>query len=339
MRRLALALLLPAAACGMVLGPEPSTRPLDLYESFWQEFDRHYAFFELKGVDWRAAGDAHRPPENATDAQLFIALADLVDELNDPHVVVRTPHTRYQSGFGLASRETRFNEELVNRALRFEWKSTPDNRIKYGKLTADIGYLRIPGFGGGGWGPDVEIPLRELSITSLVIDIRDNGGGDNAIALEVAGRFADARRLAAWFRYRNGPRHSDFTDYIPHHVEPRGDVRFTGPVVVLTNRRVASAAEDFLLLMRALPHVTVVGDTTMGASGNPLMRELANGWTYQLSEWIEYTPERVAFEGAGLAPHVAVQITGEDVLASNDPQLNRAVQLLLASPLAAPPSD
>jgi C-terminal processing protease CtpA/Prc len=79
--------------------------------------------------------------------------------------------------------------------------------------------------------------------------------------------------------------------------------------------------------MRAIPKVTVIGDTTAGASGGPIPRELANGWSYELSEWIEYLPSKQMFEGIGLAPDVFVRATAWDVANGKDGAIERALAL------------
>ena len=178
-----------------------------------------------------------------------------------------------------------------------------------------------------------------IRCTSLIVDVRDNGGGQYKLAASIAGRFADRTRTFGYVRYRNGPGHGDFTNYIAETVSPAGPRQFTGSVYVLTNRRDFSSAEDFVLAMRVLPTVTVVGDTTGGASGGPIVRELPNGWTYQLSEWIEYTPDREMFEGVGLAPKVVVKATRTDSDRSIDASLSRAITLaaIAATPVERPP--
>jgi C-terminal processing protease CtpA/Prc len=87
-----------------------------------------------------------------------------------------------------------------------------------------------------------------------------------------------------------------------------------------------SAAEDFTLAMHSLPTATIVGDTTIGASGGPLVRELANGWTYQLSQWIAYTADHKTFEGIGLPPDIYVK--GSSSISSTDAVLERAIALV-----------
>lgn len=97
-----------------------------------------------------------------------------------------------------------------------------------------------------------------------------------------------------------------------------------------------SCAEDFVLAMRVLPTVTVVGDTTGGGSGGPIVRELPNGWTYQLSEWIEYIPSRQMFEGVGLAPGVVAKATLADAEHGVDAAMERAIALAGVAPNPKP---
>jgi C-terminal processing protease CtpA/Prc len=75
------------------------------------------------------------------------------------------------------------------------------------------------------------------------------------------------------------------------------------------------------------PQTTIVGDTTGGASGGPIVRELPNGWTYELSQWIEYTPNKTTFEGVGLAPDVVVKPTSATFAAGKDEVLEQAIAL------------
>jgi C-terminal processing protease CtpA/Prc len=80
--------------------------------------------------------------------------------------------------------------------------------------------------------------------------------------------------------------------------------------------------------MRTLPHVTVIGDTTGGASGNPATYGLGNGWQFTVPRWIEYTPERLPIEGRGVAPHIAIRWTPGDYSDERDPLIDAAVGIL-----------
>lgn len=333
-RGIVMTLLVLAAACGeWVVGPEPSLEPARIFQTLWQDFDAHYSFFELRGINWDSLYTVYEPQaaRARNDEELFGALAGLLAELDDVHVILNTgPRTYHYE----PTVERAFDPQLVFDRFVRNGEHAPRGWIDYGRCAADstIGYLWISSFTGNGWGSEIDTVLASLGdVRALIIDVRNNGGGDSENAREIAARFADRERTFGYTRYRNGPRHSDFTDYIPQTIAPGGAHHFAGPVIVLTNRAVYSAAEEFVLAMRVLPSVTVLGDTTGGASGNPLVRELPNGWTYQISQWIEYTPERTTFEEVGLAPDVVVQGSREAIDRGFDRVLVAAVRRVMGA--------
>ena len=330
-------LALASAACaGDIVGPPPSTDRASIFETVWREFDLHYSFFELKGIDWNAVGARHRPAAlAATSDQAFAAeLAAMFAELKDPHVTLTAmgKTTRYISPYDTVP--TRYNERatMTKYVAAAATAAGGQGHVRYGMASSGVGYIRIASFLGADWGSEIDEALGALSgATSMIIDIRGNGGGNRNVATDIAGRFMDRSRTYGYLRYRNGKNHGDFTNYVTETVDPQGSRRFSGPVYVLTNRGDYSSAEDFVLAMRVRPQTTIVGDTTGGASGGPIVRELPNGWTYELSQWIEYTTDKKTFEGAGLAPDIVVKPTAATFAAGHDTVLEQALTLAAAS--------
>jgi C-terminal processing protease CtpA/Prc len=158
------------------------------------------------------------------------------------------------------------------------------------------------------------------------VDTRNNGGGNDALARIIAGRFATEARIFRYIRWRTAPGANGFGDYIADYIEPLGGKPYTKPVILLTNRRVFSSAESLVEMMRVQPNVTVIGDTTGGGSGNPAFRTLPNGFVYRIPRWIAYTPDKRTYEGIGLPPDIAVRITPADSLAGRDVILEAALQ-------------
>ena len=328
------AVTLPAGCAGWLVGPEPSASPVAIFDRLWDEIDRYYAHFPVKQVDWDALRDEFRPDaeEAESDGALFEVLCSMLERLQDGHVTLYSSRPLRACGYTGWFRNYRFNffpvvifEQYLDGAA--EWAA--GGRLTYGRLGPGTAYLHVAGFDGTGWLAEVDDVLAALApFDALVLDVRSNGGGSSANADALAGRFADQRRIHSYVQYRNGPDRNDLTDPIARYVEPEGKTRFQGPVAVLTNRRCFSACESFVLAMDVLPNVTIVGDTTGGGLGNPLFRELQNGWVFRVPIWLQTTLEGRSLEGRGFAPHHAVQITEPDEAVERDAILDRALSLL-----------
>ncbi len=324
---LLLGLLLTLPAC---LREEASTTSAALFEELWEEFDRHYAYFTYKQVDWEAAYSRYAPQAAAASpAELRGLLCQMLSELQDGHVNLYTPEGSCGYRFWAKAPAN----TPLHAAGYLSGLTSLSPALAYGRLQSrpEIAYLRIARFSGEEADfAGIDDILRELADTkALLIDLRDNGGGSDRFSELIASRFATERRLYRRFRYRNGPGHDQFSDWIEDFIQPAGPAApYTSPVYLLTNRRCFSATEDFILAMRQYEQVQSVGDTTGGGSGNPIFRELSNGWVYRLSHWQMQGPDGASFEGIGLPPDHLQWISREDSLAARDAILERALSLI-----------
>ncbi len=308
MKRIAALAFSLLVSCETVfIGHEPENTYMDNFEVFWSEFDRNYSFFEIKKVDWDSVYALYKPEVEAaeSDEWFFYLLSAIANSLKDGHVNLIGPYGRSSYDFTAGAPDNGpYNvKNYVHNVKRV------GNTIEYADITGhNIGYVLIKSFGNG---QEDYLAIEDIlegfkDKDGLIIDVRGNGGGTTTNSQLVASRFADKERLYLKVKYKDGPGHGDFTEWYDRHVKPEGRVRYLKPVVVLTNRQTYSSAEDFVLAMRLFPHVKVVGDTTGGGSGNPIFRELPNGWIFRLSSWVAAGPDAVPFEGVGLYPTVPV---------------------------------
>lgn len=317
---------------GLLLPGDPADDPRSSFEVLWREFDRHYAFFVQKGIDWDALGDEHRAllGPAMSDPELHAVMASMLERLQDGHVSLRSTAGTYRYTAWLDRAPRNFDAAVARAYPGTTVRAAPSGHFLYGRIGPETGYLWVADFGGAAWAAEVDDALDALrGVTRIVLDVRGNGGGSDGNARQVAGRFVDARRVYRLLRYRDGPGHSDFSDPEEDRVEPTGRVRFQGPVALLTNREVFSAAEAFVLAMRTSAAVTVVGDTTGGGYGNPIGRELPNGWTFRVPRWIQLLPDGTQLrDGVGLAPDVTVWNADDDATNGIDSIIDTALGLL-----------
>ncbi len=325
----------------MFLEPDPQNTPEQNFQIFWNDFDRYYAQFSIRHLDWDSVYAKYRPQVSSftTEQQLFNVISNIVSGINDMHVNLYTPIGDVYRKSVIPSSYS--SMRLINACKYIQCGSPQNSLIEYRTCqNSSIGYLIIPTFSGGGDGLSLTDP-RYLVIDEIlskwkdkkgiIIDLRWNTGGNGTNAEMVAGRFADKSRVYAQYREKIGPGKQDFSSWKNSSIDPKGDYQFLKPVVVLTSRATASSAEMFIMAMRVLPHVTIVGDTTGGGVGNPVYRELPNGWTYRLSTRYYADAQRRIVEGVGIFPDVPVLTTAADSSSGIDRILEKGIEIITNS--------
>jgi hypothetical protein len=249
-----------ATACGSGRSPTaPSPPPADFsaqFDSLWMTFDREYSYFDYKQIDWNALRTSFRPRAIAANDQAgFISvIREMLGHLHDLHVVLRDA--------GGATLATYTSSAFVNWD-RSVWQQYI-GRANWTQGQSDWGYGvldGVPYFAIGGWNTtsirtaDFDAALERFrSAPKLILDVRMNGGGNDQLAFDVAGRFAPSPVNTGYVRFRSGPSHSDFGPAMPRVLSPRGAWQYTGSVLVLlravreqqraSSPRCATAARD-----------------------------------------------------------------------------------------------
>ena len=315
--------VLATAGCGSSTGPD--TRE-DQFDQLWENFDRTYPYFSYKQVDWDAARATFR--DAAVRAQSMEAFALVVGQmlapLRDVHVYLESRGGR-RTGTYVPQAPANWDANIWAQYLaRNDW--APLVGWGWGRW-GDVGYIAI-----SAWNDQhltaaqFDHALDGLRDTrELIIDVRMNGGGNDQLAFAVAGRFADRTRITGYTRVRNGPGHDDLTAPAPRNLSPRGSWQYTKPVTLLIGRGCFSSNESFIAAMGEFPHVTLVGDTTGGASANPRRLELGEGWHYTVSTWIETTAAGRIIEWNGIVPDIVVPWSPEAMASGTDQTLEFAI--------------
>jgi len=214
--------------------------PIQNFEHLWSEFNLRYANFELKEVDWQEMHDKYRPKitENTTSDELFEVCCEMLQELNDGHVNLFGKTNVKKKHCGSSTHKFHLVEEfdedenlmpLVGKTLEKENFSSlrprkPRGIIRY-TTSSDYGYLFIlqfTGFTTRGLNRVLKKALNQFeNKKGLIIDVRINGGGEDRFAYEIAGRFADKKRLGHLKKTRiKGTQ--NFTELESHYLNPKG---------------------------------------------------------------------------------------------------------------------
>ena len=169
-------------------------------------------------------------------------------------------------------------------------------------------------------------------VDSIVVDVRFNSGGSDAVADDFASCFVNKETLGGSIQIYNSTGHSDLEPL--HFGEVGGAIETLAdvPVVVLTIPMTASAGETFVLFMRALDNVSVVGSNTMGILSDQSPRILPNGWCVTLSNEARFSHDGNVFESRGVPVDEEVGFPfAEYLLEGKDPGIDKALELITQS--------
>ncbi|MBI5138493.1 MAG: S41 family peptidase [Candidatus Vogelbacteria bacterium] len=206
-------------------------------------------------------------------------------------------------------------------------------RVVSGKmLDQETGYLQIKSwsgqvnFDGKNVADLVEEELASLKTSKfLIIDVRENGGGDSPLAEKLAGHFVKKGTHYGTVLKRQAGEDELIRSGL--ELEPQGDFLDKKKVVVLTGPRCLSSNEMFIMMMKDTGIAKTIGQTTGGGSGNPRSFEISlNGKTYTLkvSSWKMIRNNGNDLESVGIEPDLPVAITPEDVVNHRDVELEVA---------------
>ena len=314
--------------------------PIVNFDKMWSEFDNRYANFELKSVNWDSIYKKYRPQinEKSTSDELFNISCKMLKELNDGHIRLEGKTNIKERYCGIENKVHIINEfksfnnlrKVVDKSLEENGFSSFQDKKKliHFSISHNYGYLRIDEMEGFSIGEIKKSMKRALNAfqdkKGLIIDVRFNGGGADLISYKIAGRFADKKRLGHYKKTRiNGT--SNFTELKPWYLKPKGRKQFTKPIIILTSDWSASATEIFILAMKELPYVTIIGDTTEGILSDMYPFKLPNGWKATLSHQQYFSTKMINYEGKGIEPDFKILNYKKD---KYDTVLLKAIEIL-----------
>ena len=154
----------------------------------------------------------------------------------------------------------------------------------------------------------------------LVFDLRGNPGGLLREAIRVASVFLEDERVLI-------ERFSDGTEEI-YNTEGNALVPADLPMIVLVNEGSASASEIVAGALQDVERARLLGVTTFGKGSVQLPHTLSDDSLLRVTIALWYTPSDRSIDDTGLEPDIVVERTVEQRENKEDPQLDRALELL-----------
>jgi hypothetical protein len=309
--------------------PDSGSDPVSVFNEAWTFADEEYSFFAYKGIDWEEVRSRYEPRVQAGMSQeaLFDVLAEMLYELRDGHVNLRSSFDLSRNWRWFLDSPPNYDPDLLERSYFREEQQYLGPFVVYD--FGDVAYVSYRSFGSSVSNQTMTRLIEAFGgHRGMIFDIRDNGGGSLSNASALARRFTREPVVFGQTRIRNGPNHEDFTEWADERIEPEeGDTAFLKPVILLTNRSSYSAATFFTQMMRELPQVTVLGDTTGGGGGAPADTDLGNGWVLRVSATQLASPSGLNVED-GIPPDTTVWLNPDDVSQGFDTMVEAALARL-----------
>jgi hypothetical protein len=140
--------------------------------------------------------------------------------------------------------------------------------------------------------------LKDLAeAKSYILDLRFNGGGKDAVALDILNHFSNKEQIAYTKKARI---EIGFTNPQQFKIIPSKD-HFNGNVYILTSHLTSSAAEILVLASLAASNFKRIGSTTEGIFSSTLDKKLPNGWKYELSNEVYQDLQGNNYENTGIS--------------------------------------
>lgn len=202
------------------------------------------------------------------------------------------------------------------RLVRGKWKDDEEGPVAWIKIHSFLGENTLDE-----WDRTVEVIQNSSTVRRLIIDLRDNGGGDNS-CIRLLGDFFRSSDVLVRFEYLLGEGARE--EVVLNSMSPRSRL-MTYPAVVLINENTASMAEISAMALRDNRSVLLVGETSYGKGTTQTWLNLAEDFAIHLTLGKWYSPKGTSVEGIGIEPDF---IREDNPRKKGDEQLNTALALL-----------
>jgi len=319
---------------GKIVKSNETNKNREDFEAVWNAVNSVYPLLEYKQIDWENIYTEYSlRVEEARGDEFNHLLIALLGELKDAHIYYKSEggwHAYpYLSSRVLRDKDT-YSPFVVRKYFDKELQIACNGKIEFEILDDNIGYIYIATFLGEGMMNEFYIVMNFIKNTKgLILDVRNNTGGIRENREKVMSRFIEAP-IEEYKAFTKGA-----VPYYQPPIEPdRRFFRYTKPVVVLTNGACVSEGDIFAEMMKRLPAVTTVGDTTAGACCNDIAENIKGEYILPSGKFINISTtyvvrqDGIPIEWNGVPPDVRVPQTKEDIARGRDKQLEYAIELL-----------
>ena len=292
---------------------EPNN-PVNVFDYLWDQVDRNYTLFDVKGIYWDSVREVYRPmvTDDMDDYQLFDVCAAMLNTLRDGHTNLYSSFdaSRNDSVYYKMYAERNINTEVVLLNYLTVYHHTTGSFAHNAIRDGRVAYIRYSSFSN-----DVSTDLMKYmaeyykDCDGMILDLRQNTGGSMTNIQNLLSIFDNHGQPLYKTQVKKGPGHDEFADAVTvfaadSSIMGQGKA-YTKPVAVLIDRGSYSATSFFSVCTQGYDNIKLFGDHSGGGMGIPNGGTLPNGWNYRFS-----TTRTIALDGHnyenGVPPAVRV---------------------------------
>ncbi|OGY44660.1 MAG: hypothetical protein A3B89_04225 [Candidatus Buchananbacteria bacterium RIFCSPHIGHO2_02_FULL_40_13] len=245
---------------------------------------------------------------NETEGMSLSKAVSLIRGKSGTEVVL----TVYRDGLAKPQEISIIREAIKVKSLELEFK---DNNLAYIKIR-QFNSETVPLFNDA----VIEI-IKKPEVAGIILDLRYNPGGYLQAAIDIAGEWVDGE-VVVKEKLRGG-------EELLHRAGNQSAKLDKFKTVVLVNDGSASGSEIVAGALQDLDRATIVGEKTYGKGSVQKLIDLKDGSSIKLTVAKWFTPQGNSIEGDGITPDVEVEMTEDDYNNYRDPQLAKALEILL----------
>ncbi|PJJ76465.1 peptidase S41-like protein [Thermoflavifilum aggregans] len=224
------------------------------------------------------------------------------------------------------------NDQLLDRTIDLR-ETSP---VTFTWMADSIAYVSINSFGSSKIPEQFDSLFAILSASrGLIIDIRNNRGGNSDNGYEILGRLTDtafATNQTIFRKYNPAQRSWGNAAFEMERNQfwwkPYKNGTYKKPVVLLTSSFTYSAAEDFTAAFKCMKRGVIIGQKTGGSTGNPLGYSLPGGGVGFVCSKRDLMPDGTEFVGIGISPDIEVMEKISDIKQGIDVALVKGIELI-----------
>lgn len=199
------------------------------------------------------------------------------------------------------------------------------NPVEGKVISNNIGYIEFSSFDDG-TAEEFKLKFEELQkqgIESLIIDLRNNGGGIVDEALEIADYILEKDDVILYEVDKNGKEKIE---------KSKNNPIINMPIIILTNENTASSSEILAGALKDHEKAKIVGTKTYGKGVIQQLLTLPDGSGLKITSEEYLTPNRTKINEIGIEPDEKVELpdTVKNILLvdeKDDTQLQKAIEM------------